>query len=76
MESSQWENLNSLFCRKDSFLTGTNCHFRSVGQAMVYSFFMALQKNTLIADTATMIKYDNIWKTKTVCIIIDRSIDA
>jgi hypothetical protein len=27
---------------------------------------------TLIVDTATMIKYNNIWKAKTVCIINDK----
>ena len=34
MESSQWENLNHLFCRKVSFLTDPHCRFRGLGQGM------------------------------------------
>jgi len=43
------------------------CSFDGIAKMQPY-------KITLIADTATMIKYNNIWKTKTVCIIIDRCI--
>jgi hypothetical protein len=32
MESSQWENLNHLFCRKVSFLTGPRCQFQGICQ--------------------------------------------
>jgi hypothetical protein len=37
MESSQWENLNQVFCRKVSFLTAPHCQFRDVGQVMKQS---------------------------------------
>ena len=33
-ESSQWENLNNLFCCKVSFLTGPYWQSRGVGQGM------------------------------------------
>ena len=38
MESSQWENLNHLFCRKVSFLTDPHCQFQSVGQGMKQTY--------------------------------------
>jgi hypothetical protein len=45
------------------------CSFDGIAKMQSY-------KITLIADTATMIKYNDIWKANTVCIIIDRSIGA
>ena len=38
MESSQWENLNHLFCRKVSFLTDPHCQIRGVGQGMKQTY--------------------------------------
>ena len=38
MESSQWENLNQVFCRKVSFLTAPHCQFRDVGQVMKLTY--------------------------------------
>jgi hypothetical protein len=47
MESSQWENLNYLFCRKVSFLTDPHCRFRGVGlgmkQAYLYLWYPLFQ---------------------------------
>jgi hypothetical protein len=47
MESSQWENLNHLFCRKVSFLTDPHCRFRGVGQGMnqtyLYQWYLLFQ---------------------------------
>jgi hypothetical protein len=47
MESSQWENLNHLLCRKDSFLTTPHCQFRGVGKGMkltyLYLWYPAFQ---------------------------------
>jgi len=48
MESSQWENLNDLFCRKVSFLTGPHCQFRGIGQGM---------KKTLLRLSVDTTKY-------------------
>ena len=44
MESSQRENLNHLFCRNVSFLTGPHCQFRGVGQGrnMTYLYLLYL----------------------------------
>ena len=33
-ENSEWENLNHLFCRNVSLLTGHRCQFRGVSQDM------------------------------------------
>jgi aspartyl/asparaginyl beta-hydroxylase (cupin superfamily) len=38
MESSQWENLNRLFCRNVSFLTAPHCQFRDVCQGMKQTY--------------------------------------
>ena len=38
MESSQWENLYHLFCRKVSFLTAPHCRVRGVGQDMKQTY--------------------------------------
>ena len=38
MESSQWENLNHLFCRTGSFLTAPHCLFRGVSQGMKHIY--------------------------------------
>ena len=38
MESSQWENLNHLFCREVSFLTALHCKFRGGGQGMKQTY--------------------------------------
>jgi hypothetical protein len=38
MKSSQWENLNHLFCRKVSFSSAPHCQFRGVGQGMKQTY--------------------------------------
>jgi hypothetical protein len=45
------------------------CSFDGIAKKQPY-------KITLITNTATMIRYNNIWKAKTVCSIIDRLIGA
>jgi len=47
-------------------------HYSCVSGQNHFAISMQPYTITLIADTATMIKYNNIWKAKTVCIINDK----
>ena len=38
LESSQWENLNNIFCRKVSFLTVTHRQFQGIGKGMKQTY--------------------------------------
>jgi hypothetical protein len=60
MESSQWENLNHLFCRKVSFLSDPHCRFRGVGQGMKQTYLYIMQNGKPIASASKSLTQSEI----------------